>query len=75
MKTNSRAAAFPTLLLLIGPAFILFTAFVVVPVVQAAVYSLYKWNGMGPFSAFRGLANFVTLFPTPPSRRRCGTTC
>ena len=62
MKTNARTAALPTLLLLIGPAFILFTMLVVVPVVQAAVYSLYRWNGMGPLTAFRGLQNFVTLF-------------
>ena len=62
MKTNARTAAFPTLLLLIGPAFILFTMLVVVPVVQAAIYSLYRWNGMGPLTAFRGLQNFVTLF-------------
>jgi raffinose/stachyose/melibiose transport system permease protein len=61
MKTNTRAAAFPTLLLLLGPAVILFTLLVVVPVVQAAIYSLYRWNGMGPLTAFRGLTNFVTL--------------
>jgi raffinose/stachyose/melibiose transport system permease protein len=62
MKTNARTAALPTLLLLIGPAFILFTMLVVVPVVQAAIYSLYRWNGMGPLTAFRGLQNFAALF-------------
>ena len=65
MKTDTRAAGFPTLLLLIAPAFILFTAFVVVPVAQAAVYSLYKWNGMGPLSAFRGAQNFTNLATDP----------
>ena len=61
MKTDTRAAAFPTLLLLLGPAVILFTMLVVVPVVQAAIYSLYRWNGMGPLTAFRGMQNFITL--------------
>jgi len=61
MKTDTRAAAFPTLLLLLGPAVILFTMLVVVPVVQAAIYSLYRWNGMGPLTAFRGVQNFITL--------------
>ncbi|MGA2640178.1 MAG: sugar ABC transporter permease [Spirochaetia bacterium] len=64
MKAYARAP-FPTLLLLIGPAFILFTMLVVVPVVQAAVYSLYKWNGMGPLNAFRGFQNFINLATDP----------
>jgi raffinose/stachyose/melibiose transport system permease protein len=56
-----RRAGFLTLLLLLGPALVLFTVFVVVPVVQAAVYSLYRWNGLGPLSAFRGGRNFAAL--------------
>jgi len=34
---------------------------VLVPVVQAAVFSLYKWNGLGPMVDFRGFRNFQTL--------------
>lgn len=48
-----------TLVVLIGPAFLLFTALVVVPVFQAAVFSLYKWNGLGPMMDFRGLGNYT----------------
>ncbi|HVO40949.1 MAG TPA: sugar ABC transporter permease [Spirochaetia bacterium] len=65
MKTNARAASLPTLILLIGPAFVLFTVLVVAPVVQAAIYSLYKWNGMGPLVDFRGLQNFKNLLADP----------
>jgi raffinose/stachyose/melibiose transport system permease protein len=65
MKTNARAASLPTLVLLIGPAFVLFTVLVVAPVVQAAIYSLYKWNGMGPLTDFRGLQNFKNLLADP----------
>jgi raffinose/stachyose/melibiose transport system permease protein len=48
-------------ILLLAPATLLFTLFVVVPVFQAAFYSLYKWNGLGPLKDFRGLRNFVVL--------------
>ncbi len=46
---------------LLAPAFILFTLFVIAPVFQAAVFSLYKWNGLGPLSDFRGADNFINL--------------
>lgn len=46
---------------LLAPALILFTTFVVAPVFQAAVFSLYKWNGLGPLLDFRGIDNFVLL--------------
>lgn len=46
---------------LLAPAFILFTLFVIAPVFQAAVFSLYKWNGLGPLTDFRGADNFVNL--------------
>jgi ABC-type sugar transport systems, permease components len=51
-------ASFLTLAVLLGPALILFTAFVIIPVFEAAVFSFYKWNGLGPMVDFRGLANY-----------------
>lgn len=56
-----KRATFLTLLLLIGPIFVLFTAMVIVPVVQAAEYSLFRWNGLGPLTHFIGLRNFGYL--------------
>ena len=53
------------LTLLLGPALILFTTFVIVPVFQAALFSLYKWNGLGPLADFRGIRNFVLLLKNP----------
>lgn len=47
--------------LLLAPALLLFTLFVVAPVFQAAVFSLYKWNGLGPLADFRGIGNFLLL--------------
>jgi len=54
-----------TYLLLTAPALILFTAFVVMPVFQSALYSLYKWNGLGSLKDFRGIRNFIILFQDP----------
>lgn len=54
-----------TLVVFLGPALILFTAFVIVPVFQAALFSLYKWNGLGPMTDFRGLSNYVQFISDP----------
>ncbi len=59
---NKRRTTFLILLLLVGPAFILFTVLVIVPVLEAAEYSLFRWNGLGPLKHFTGLKNFVYLF-------------
>lgn len=52
-------ADFLTLAVFLGPALILFTALVIIPVVEAAAFSFYKWNGLGPMVDFRGIANYV----------------
>jgi raffinose/stachyose/melibiose transport system permease protein len=52
-------ASFLTLAVLLAPALILFTAIVIIPVFEAAVFSFYKWNGLGPMVDFRGLSNYV----------------
>jgi raffinose/stachyose/melibiose transport system permease protein len=52
-------ANFFVLILFLGPALILFTALVIIPVFEAAFFSFYKWNGLGPMTNFQGLANYV----------------
>ena len=47
------------------PALVLYAVFVLVPIVQAAHYSLYKWNGLTPLTNFIGLQNYVTAFNNP----------
>ena len=47
--------------ILLAPALLLFILFVVVPVIQAGYYSLYRWNGMGPLTKFSGLGNFTAI--------------
>jgi len=63
---------FPVLVLLLGPPLVLFTAFVVVPVFQAAFFSLFKWNGLGPLDDFRGWNNFLLLFSNPVFAKALG---
>ncbi|MBO1750807.1 sugar ABC transporter permease [Actinotalea sp. BY-33] len=43
----------------VAPALVLFALFVVVPVIQAGRYSVYRWNGLGPIDNFVGLQNYA----------------
>ena len=44
---------------MLPPALILFTLFVILPLIDAAYYSLYDWNGYGEPTEFVGLENFA----------------
>jgi raffinose/stachyose/melibiose transport system permease protein len=39
-----------------------FTVFVIAPVLQAALFSLYKWNGLGPLTNMVWGNNFINIF-------------
>jgi raffinose/stachyose/melibiose transport system permease protein len=47
------------------PALALYALFVLLPIVQAAHYSLYDWNGLEPLDQFIGLANFERALSDP----------
>jgi raffinose/stachyose/melibiose transport system permease protein len=47
------------------PALILYAVFVLIPIVQAAHYSLFKWNGLTPLTDFVGLANYQRALSEP----------
>ena len=49
------------LLLFLPPALILFTVFVVLPMVDAATFSFFDWNGYGPITDFVGLENYADV--------------
>ncbi len=51
-----------TLLLFLPPALLVFTIFVVLPVGEAAWYSLFRWDGFGSPTEFIGLRNYTDLF-------------
>jgi raffinose/stachyose/melibiose transport system permease protein len=47
-----------TISLFLLPALALYLVFVLFPIVQAAHYSLFKWNGLQPLTNFIGLKNY-----------------
>ncbi|MEF2975908.1 carbohydrate ABC transporter permease [Subtercola sp. YIM 133946] len=53
------------LAILIGPALIVFVAFVILPVALAAYYGFFSWSGYGAATDFIGLRNYVTILTDP----------
>jgi len=53
------------LAVLLSPALLLFTGFVLLPIVIAAYDGLYKWTGFGPLSGFVGLRNYKLALTDP----------
>jgi len=53
-------AKWATIVLFLLPALALYVVFVLFPIVQAAHYSLYKWNGLQALTDFVGFKNYQT---------------
>jgi raffinose/stachyose/melibiose transport system permease protein len=51
-----------TITLFLLPALVLFCVMVLLPIAQAAYYSLFRWNGMQPLTDFVGLKNYQDAF-------------
>ncbi len=47
------------------PALLVYTTFVLVPVVLAAVYSFFNWNGLGALDRFIGVDNYARALQDP----------
>lgn len=74
-RTRARAAApgfslaaltgggrLTAVVLFLPPALLLFTIFVILPMGEAAWYSLYRWDGYGTPTDYMGLRNYERLF-------------
>lgn len=48
-----------------GPAVIVYVSFVFLPVVLAAYYSFFNWNGLGPLDRFVGFENYTRALTDP----------
>jgi raffinose/stachyose/melibiose transport system permease protein len=60
-RARERPRRIPTGLtigLFLFPALLLYLVFVIVPVIQAAHFSLYRWNGLEPLTDFIGIKNY-----------------
>jgi raffinose/stachyose/melibiose transport system permease protein len=55
-----------------GPALLVFLGFVILPVLLAAYYSLYNWNGLGPLERFIGIDNYLRALGDPVFQRAIG---
>ncbi len=49
------------IILLAGPAIVMFVGFVIFPVFMAAYYGFFRWRGCGPPTVFIGLQIYVTI--------------
>jgi len=65
LKNFSHAGRLTTLVLFLPPALLLFTLFVALPVLEAAYYSFFNWNGYGAPTKSAGLENFVRVWSDP----------
>ena len=61
-----------TIGLLLLPALALYLVFVLFPIVQAAHYSLFKWNGLQPLTNFIGLKNYQVALSNDVFRAAVG---
>lgn len=50
---------------LVGPALIVFLGFVIFPVVMAAYYGFFSWQGYGPATDFVGFRNYIVILQDP----------
>jgi len=58
--SSKRPSKWVTIGLFLVPVVAFYLLFVLFPVVQAAYYSLFKWNGLQPLTNFIGLQNYST---------------
>ena len=65
LQNFMRSSEVRTCLLFLPPALLLFTLFVTWPVVEAAYYSFFNWNGYGAPSKWVGLDNFIRVWNDP----------
>jgi raffinose/stachyose/melibiose transport system permease protein len=62
-----RRKAFPShILVFLGPAFLVYTVFMIYPIVSTVLLSLYKPTGNGAETMFAGLENYIALVSQRP---------
>ncbi len=54
-----------TLWLFLPPVLMLFTFFVILPMIEASYYSFFRWNGFGALNRFIGFKNYHYLLTDP----------
>jgi raffinose/stachyose/melibiose transport system permease protein len=78
MRTRARGrysperVSFGWIALFSGPALVLYTVLVIVPIFTAFIYGLFTWKGTTP-DAFVGFGNYVELFTRYPVNEQLGS--
>jgi raffinose/stachyose/melibiose transport system permease protein len=65
LKELSGGGQMQALLLFLPPALLLFTLFVTLPVIEAAFYSFFNWNGYGAPTKVIGFENYQRVLQDP----------
>jgi len=60
--SSRRSRKWLTIGLFLLPGLALYLVFVIAPILQAAHFSLYRWNGLTPLTDFIGLKNYQAAF-------------
>jgi raffinose/stachyose/melibiose transport system permease protein len=63
-----------TIFFFLAPGFILLLVFLLVPIVQAMYYSMFRWNGLGPLVEFQGLENYQQALTNTVFHKALGHT-
>jgi raffinose/stachyose/melibiose transport system permease protein len=53
------------IVLFVGPALVVYIGVVIVPVILAAFYSFFQWNGIGALNNFIGINNYTRALTDP----------
>lgn len=61
-RPRTKTEQLMTIALFIIPGAVIYTLFLIMPIIQAGTYSLYDWNGLGPLSDYIGLGNYERAF-------------
>ncbi len=59
---RKRTRYLSTIILFLLPCAVFYVALILLPLIQAAYYSVWSWSGLGPLTDFVGLRNFITAF-------------
>ncbi len=61
-RRRREVAKWSTVALFVVPGLAVFLVFILMPLVQSAFFSLYRWNGFGPLENYVGLENYQRLW-------------
>ncbi len=60
-RSSRRTQDYVTIATFLAPAFILFIAFLLYPILRSVYFSTFDWNGLGPAVDYVGLGNFKEI--------------